>query len=106
MRKALPRVRGDDAYTRGGLEPNLKIYEVFDLDLKTIGDAAEQVDADADLPGLDLPNMRLIASDHERELTLRKTLPLPICANRRAKAFFSVAACHALMVCGRLAQMT
>lgn len=41
MRKALPGLRGDDAYTCDGLEPNLKINEVFDLDPETVGDATE-----------------------------------------------------------------
>lgn len=48
----------------------LEVDEILDLDAEAIGDAAQQIDTDADLAGLDLPDMRLIASYHERELAL------------------------------------
>lgn len=72
---------------------SLKINQVFYLDAEAVGDAAKQFDADADMSCLDLPDVGLVASDHQHQLALGQALALPLCVYSRAKALFSVDAC-------------
>lgn len=99
-----------DIYLTGGSHSQftsaLEVNQVIDLDAEAVGNAAEQFDADADLSCFDLPDVGLVASDHQRQLALGQALALPLCAYCRTKALFSVDACHAPIVCGILAEVT
>lgn len=72
-----------------------EVDQVAHFDAEAISNAAEQIYPDADLPGFNLPYMGLVAANHQRELSLRKALPLSMHANSGAQTRLSVDVAHA-----------
>lgn len=84
----------------------LEINEIVDFYSQTICDTAEQFDAYTNFSHFNLPDMRLVAADHECELALRESLSLTFGPDRGSEALFPIYVRHGFMVCGRLFKMT
>lgn len=73
---AVAWIRWDDAYERDELiradwVEALEVDQVLDFDPQAVGNAAEKLNTHAHLACFYLPYMRLIAANHECELSLR-----------------------------------